>query len=112
MEEPAALRARLGYPPERPCATVGGERIRGAQLSCTLQGFGDFRWADAAGLARADFTAQVPVELLLEVMERDARRMRGDRPFLFASLRHGVGVAEIVAQLRALGGLAPAAAAG
>ncbi|WP_210526277.1 urease accessory protein UreG [Rubellimicrobium arenae] len=41
----------------------------------------------------------------LEVMERDARRMRGDRPFLFASLRHGKGVPEIVAHLKAMGGL-------
>ena len=29
-------------------------------------------------------------------MDRDARRMRGDRPFLFAQVRDGVGVAEIV----------------
>jgi urease accessory protein len=32
----------------------------------------------------------------LEVMDRDARKMRGDRPFLFASLKHGTGVDEIV----------------
>jgi urease accessory protein len=41
----------------------------------------------------------------LAVMERDAARMRAGRPFLFASLRHGQGVAEIVARLRELGGL-------
>ena len=41
----------------------------------------------------------------LEVMERDAKRMRGERPFLFASLRHGEGVAGIVAHLKAMGGL-------
>ena len=41
----------------------------------------------------------------LEVMERDATRMRAGRPFLFASLRHGRGVAEIVAALRGMGGL-------
>ncbi len=41
----------------------------------------------------------------LDVMERDARRMRGERPFLFAALRHGQGVAEIVARLREVGGL-------
>jgi urease accessory protein len=38
-------------------------------------------------------------------MERDARRMREGRPFLFAALRHGQGVAEVVAHLRAMGGL-------
>ena len=31
----------------------------------------------------------------LGVMDRDARRMRGDGPFIFAEVTHGVGVAEI-----------------
>ncbi|MEM6668803.1 MAG: urease accessory protein UreG [Pseudomonadota bacterium] len=44
----------------------------------------------------------------LEVMERDATRMRGERPFLMASLRHGDGVAQIVRRIRDLGGLDPA----
>jgi urease accessory protein len=35
----------------------------------------------------------------LEVMDRDARRMRADRPFLFTNLKTGAGVAEIVARL-------------
>ncbi len=32
----------------------------------------------------------------LEVMERDATRMRGERPFLFTNLKTGLGVSEIV----------------
>jgi urease accessory protein len=32
----------------------------------------------------------------LKVMERDARKMRGDGPFLFAQAKHGVGVEAIV----------------
>lgn len=31
----------------------------------------------------------------LEVMERDARKMRGDRPFLFTNLKDGTGVAQV-----------------
>ncbi len=31
----------------------------------------------------------------LDVMDRDARRMRGERPFLFACIKSGAGVAEI-----------------
>jgi urease accessory protein len=31
----------------------------------------------------------------LEIMDRDARRMRGERPFLFTNLKEGKGVAEI-----------------
>ncbi|MBY5931765.1 urease accessory protein UreG [Tateyamaria omphalii] len=41
----------------------------------------------------------------LEVMERDAKRMRGARPFVFAALRHGKGVEEIIRHIRALSGL-------
>jgi urease accessory protein len=36
----------------------------------------------------------------LEVMERDARKMRGERPFLFTSLRDGAGVPELTAWVR------------
>ena len=32
----------------------------------------------------------------LDVMDRDARRMRGDGPFVFAQVKHGVGVETIV----------------
>ncbi|EET47926.1 urease accessory protein UreG [Thalassobium sp. R2A62] len=42
----------------------------------------------------------------LEVMERDARRMRGDKPFVFAALRHGRGPREIAERLGGLGGFA------
>lgn len=41
----------------------------------------------------------------LEVMERDATRMRAGRPFLFAAIRHGKGVEEIADQIIRLGGL-------
>jgi urease accessory protein len=41
----------------------------------------------------------------LEVMERDAGRMRGARPTVFASLRRGEGVAEIAAFIAEQGGL-------
>jgi urease accessory protein len=36
----------------------------------------------------------------LAVMERDARRMRGERPFLFTNLKRGDGVEEAVAWIR------------
>jgi urease accessory protein len=35
----------------------------------------------------------------LGVMERDARRMRGDGPFLFTQVVHGVGVPQVVERL-------------
>ena len=37
----------------------------------------------------------------LGVMERDARKMRGDGPFLFAQVKHGVGVDSIVTHILA-----------
>jgi urease accessory protein len=42
----------------------------------------------------------------LEVMERDAKRMRGDRPFLFTALRHDQGPEAVLAAIREIGGLA------
>ncbi|MEP5154929.1 GTP-binding protein, partial [Planktotalea sp.] len=40
----------------------------------------------------------------LEVMDRDANKMRGARPFVFASLRKREGVAQIVSLLADIGG--------
>lgn len=48
----------------------------------------------------------------LEVMDRDAKRMRQGRPFVFTALRHREGVAQVVDLLREIGGLqAPEVAA-
>lgn len=41
----------------------------------------------------------------LEVMDRDARKMRGARPFVFANVRAGHGVAEIESFIITKGGL-------
>ncbi len=43
----------------------------------------------------------------LDVMERDAARMRAGRPFVFASLRTRHGTEEIVALIGQLGGIGP-----
>ncbi|MGE0356601.1 MAG: urease accessory protein UreG [Burkholderiales bacterium] len=42
----------------------------------------------------------------LEVMERDARRMRGSRPFVFTNLKAGTGLAEVIAFVETQGLLA------
>jgi urease accessory protein len=39
----------------------------------------------------------------LEVMERDARKMRGERPFVFSNLKTGQGLAQIVAFIETSG---------
>ena len=41
----------------------------------------------------------------LEVMDRDATRMRAGRPFLFTSLRHGKGVDQVIGLIKSIGGL-------
>ncbi|MEM1316080.1 MAG: GTP-binding protein, partial [Pseudomonadota bacterium] len=46
----------------------------------------------------------------LEVMRADAERMRRGRPFLFANLRAGQGVADVADFIAREGGLAPAEA--
>jgi urease accessory protein len=45
------------------------------------------------------------VEASLEVMDRDARRMRGERPFVFTNLKKNLGVPEIARFIVETGGL-------
>ena len=40
----------------------------------------------------------------LDVMERDAKRMRGDKPFVFTSLRNGKGAGAVLDLLASVGG--------
>ncbi len=44
----------------------------------------------------------------LEVMDRDARKMRGARPFVFSALKSGEGVEEILSRIKHIAGLQPA----
>jgi urease accessory protein len=39
----------------------------------------------------------------LEVMDRDAKRMRGERPYLFSNLKTGQGLAEVIAFIQRQG---------
>ena len=63
------------------------------------------------GITRSDLLVINKIDLAphvgasLEVMERDAKRMRGARPFVFANVRAGHGVAEIAAFVEQAGGL-------
>lgn len=43
----------------------------------------------------------------LGVMDRDAKKSRADRPYVFTNLKRGEGVSEILELLRTLSGLAP-----
>jgi urease accessory protein len=58
------------------------------------------------GIVRSDLLVINKIDLAphvgadLGVMERDARRMRGERPFVFTNLRDGVGVDAAVAWIR------------
>src|SRR3974390_3910261 len=45
------------------------------------------------------------VGVRLDVMERDAKRMRGEKPFVFTSLRENRGVDDIAAFIETEGGL-------
>ena len=63
------------------------------------------------GITRSDLLVINKIDLApfvgasLEVMDRDARKMRGERPFVFANIRAGTGVAEIAAFIGTEGGL-------
>ncbi len=63
------------------------------------------------GITRSDLLVINKIDLAphvgasLEVMERDAKKMRGRRPFLFTNLKKGHGVEEVVRFIRETGGL-------
>ena len=65
------------------------------------------------GITRSDLLVINKIDLAphvgasLEVMDRDARKMRGERPFVFTNVRAGQGVAEIAAFIEKVGGLQP-----
>ena len=63
------------------------------------------------GITRSDLLVINKVDLAphvgasLEVMERDAKRMRGERPFVFTNLRVGKGLGAIARFIEEKGGL-------
>ena len=64
------------------------------------------------GITRSDLLVINKIDLAphvgasLDVMDRDARLMRGSRPFVFANVRAGHGVEEIATFVERMGGLA------
>jgi urease accessory protein len=64
------------------------------------------------GITRSDLLVINKIDLApyvgasLEVMERDAKRMRGTRPFVFTNLHNAQGVDKIVSFIEQQGGLA------
>jgi urease accessory protein len=63
------------------------------------------------GITRSDLLVINKIDLApyvgasLDVMDRDARKMRGERPFVFTNIRAGQGVADIAAFIERHGGL-------
>ncbi|MGE5146525.1 MAG: urease accessory protein UreG [Candidatus Eiseniibacteriota bacterium] len=63
------------------------------------------------GITRSDLLVINKIDLApyvgasLEVMERDARRMRGERPFIFTNIRAGQGVDAVARFIETEGGL-------
>src|SRR5277367_2615388 len=63
------------------------------------------------GITRSDLLVINKIDLApfvgasLEVMDRDARKMRGERPFVFTNIRAGTGVEKIAEFIERQGGL-------
>ncbi len=63
------------------------------------------------GITRSDLLVINKIDLAplvgasLDIMDRDAKKMRGERPFVFSNLKNGKGVAEIVEFVIQQGGL-------
>ena len=67
------------------------------------------------GITRSDLLVINKIDLApmvgasLEVMDRDSRKMRGARPFVFTNMKTGEGLAAVIAEIEERGGLAKAA---
>ncbi len=67
------------------------------------------------GITRSDLLVINKIDLApmvgasLEVMDRDAKKMRGGRPFVFTNMRDGTGLETVVAFIETAGGLAATA---
>jgi urease accessory protein len=67
------------------------------------------------GITRSDLLVINKIDLApmvgasLEVMDRDARKMRGARPFVFTNMKTGEGLGQVIALIEERGGLARAA---
>jgi urease accessory protein len=59
--------------------------------------------SDLLVVNKTDLAPHVGVDL--ELLEADTRRARGERPYVMARVRQGVGIAEVVAFLETEGGL-------
>jgi len=63
------------------------------------------------GITRSDLLVINKIDLAphvgadLDVMDRDSRKMRGERPYLFSNLKGGVGIDEVVEFILMMGGL-------
>jgi urease accessory protein len=66
--------------------------------------------SDLLIINKTDLAPHVGVDL--DTMRADTARARGDKPFVFATVKNGGGVDEIVSFLRARGGLGQAGRAG
>ena len=70
------------------------------------------------GITRSDLLIINKIDLAphvgasLEVMDRDARKMRGERPFVFTNLKTGQGLDQVIDFIVRQGMLTPHAVAG
>ena len=84
-------------------------------MSSTWRGGEKIPRKGGPGITRSDLLVINKIDLAphvgadLAVMERDARMMRGARPFVFTNIRSGEGVADVVRFVETRGGLAAAA---
>lgn len=63
------------------------------------------------GITRSDLLVINKIDLAplvgadLDVMDRDSKKMRGEKPFIFSNIKAGVGVADVAALITETGGL-------
>jgi hypothetical protein len=69
VEPSASVRARHGWRPERIAGTADDAPVRAGQLARRLMNFGQ-HWR-TEGIEEVEYTVQIPLSFLAELMERD-----------------------------------------
>jgi urease accessory protein len=83
--------------------TGGAVRLRAGGDKIPRKGGPDITRSDLLVINKIDLAPYVGASLA--VMDRDARKMRGDRPFVFTNVRAGEGVDVVVDFVIRAGGL-------
>lgn len=111
MTLPEVDEVRFGLEIFRPAATFSSELADITIYVIDVAAGDKIPRKGGPGITRSDLLVINKIDLApmvgadLDVMDRDGRKMRAERPFYFTNIKGGVGVDDVVAFVKKTGGL-------